>query len=119
VVIFGDECILERPIEEWPRCDVLISFFSQDEEKTFPIAKVPHALLQLIRCMGVHTNRRSGGDESEGMTRGGRVWRTLAGVQAQAYLVLRQSDIKYVINDLQQQYSLLDRRQVRERGREG
>jgi len=78
VVIFGDECILERPIEQWPRCHVLVSFFSQslaDEEdgadKTFPLAK------------------------------------------AQAYLALRQSEIKYVINDLQQQYSLLDRRQVR------
>jgi hypothetical protein len=71
VVIFGDECILEQPIEHWPRCDVLVSFFSQEEGgKVFPLAK------------------------------------------AQAYLALRQNEIKYVINDLQHQYSLLDRRQV-------
>eukprot|EP00736_Rhodelphis_marinus_P008370 Rmarinus@m.23464 len=28
VVYFGDETILNKPVEEWPHCDVLVSFFS-------------------------------------------------------------------------------------------
>jgi len=35
VVFFGDDCILNQPIEEWPECDVLIAFFS----KGFPLDK--------------------------------------------------------------------------------
>lgn len=35
VVFFGDDCILNQPIEEWPECDVLIAFFS----KGFPLPK--------------------------------------------------------------------------------
>lgn len=36
VVFFGDELILQQPIEEWPVCHVLIAFFS----KGYPLAKV-------------------------------------------------------------------------------
>ncbi|DBA02899.1 TPA: hypothetical protein N0F65_005926 [Lagenidium giganteum] len=35
VHIFGDDTILNAPIEEWPRCDVLLAFFSSG----FPLAK--------------------------------------------------------------------------------
>eukprot|EP00741_Cyanophora_paradoxa_P008657 tig00001366_g8380.t1 len=35
VVIFGNQCILERPIEEWPLCDCLIAFDSDG----FPLEK--------------------------------------------------------------------------------
>jgi inositol-hexakisphosphate/diphosphoinositol-pentakisphosphate 1-kinase len=28
VVIFGDECILHKPIEEWPLVECLIAFYS-------------------------------------------------------------------------------------------
>jgi hypothetical protein len=35
VVLFGDQVILEEPIEHWPLCDVLIGFFSRG----FPLAK--------------------------------------------------------------------------------
>ncbi|RKP21635.1 hypothetical protein ROZALSC1DRAFT_26981 [Rozella allomycis CSF55] len=35
VVIFGDKTILDDPIEEWPQCQFLISFFS----KGFPLQK--------------------------------------------------------------------------------
>eukprot|EP01084_Bolivina_argentea_P236363 397446_1 len=36
IVYFGDALIHHRPIEEWPRCDVLIAYFS----KGYPTAKV-------------------------------------------------------------------------------
>lgn len=35
VIVFGDEVILEQPIEEWPRVDALVAFFS----KGFPLDK--------------------------------------------------------------------------------
>jgi inositol hexakisphosphate/diphosphoinositol-pentakisphosphate kinase len=35
VVFFGDETILNQPIEEWPECDFLVAFFS----KGFPLQK--------------------------------------------------------------------------------
>lgn len=34
-VIFGDKVLLDEPIESWPSCDFLISFFS----KGFPLDK--------------------------------------------------------------------------------
>jgi hypothetical protein len=36
VVYFGNECILNQPVEEWPLCDALMSWFS----KGFPLDKV-------------------------------------------------------------------------------
>jgi hypothetical protein len=35
--IFGDEVILEQPIEQWPQCDALLSWHSDG----FPLKKVP------------------------------------------------------------------------------
>lgn len=35
VVFFGDDIILNKPVEEWPVCDVLIAFFS----KNYPLPK--------------------------------------------------------------------------------
>ena len=36
IVVFGDDCILNQPIENWPVVDALISFYSTK----FPTAKV-------------------------------------------------------------------------------
>jgi inositol hexakisphosphate/diphosphoinositol-pentakisphosphate kinase len=35
VIFFGDDLILNKPIEEWPDCEVVIAFFS----KGYPLAK--------------------------------------------------------------------------------
>lgn len=35
IVFFGDECILNQPIEDWPRCDYLLSWHSDG----FPLEK--------------------------------------------------------------------------------
>eukprot|EP00731_Ephydatia_muelleri_P011804 Em0006g698a len=64
-VHFSDDVILNKPIEEWPQCDCLISFYS----KGFPLDK------------------------------------------AIAYVNLRHP---FVINDLEMQYNLMDRRKVYE-----
>ncbi|RMX64831.1 hypothetical protein DD238_005244 [Peronospora effusa] len=63
VEFFGDETILNQPVDEWPRCDALIAFFS----KGFPLQK------------------------------------------AQDYVTLRRP---IVVNDLDTQYVLQDRREV-------
>ncbi|XP_022087070.1 inositol hexakisphosphate and diphosphoinositol-pentakisphosphate kinase 2-like isoform X3 [Acanthaster planci] len=63
IIIFKEEVILNDPVEEWPICDCLVSFFSQG----FPLEK------------------------------------------AIAYAKLRKP---LVINDLEAQYNLLDRRKV-------
>ena len=66
VVFFGDDCIVNKPIEDWPIVDVLIAFFSQG----FPLTK------------------------------------------AEQYVALRQP---FLINNLQEQRVLQDRRRVYDR----
>jgi Diphosphoinositol pentakisphosphate kinase 2 N-terminal domain len=66
VIFFGDECILNTPIDEWPVVDVLIAFFS----KGFPLEKA-------IQYAALDTNRHM-----------------------------------HILNDLQQQVVLQDRRKV-------
>ena len=45
VVYFGDECILNKPITEWPTCECLLSWHSDG----FPLHKVRQDLPSLLR----------------------------------------------------------------------
>ncbi|CAM9583311.1 unnamed protein product [Discosporangium mesarthrocarpum] len=51
VVIFGDECILEDPVEEWPLCDCLIAFYSAgfptEKAKEYVKLRQPYSLNSL------------------------------------------------------------------------
>ncbi|PVU94118.1 hypothetical protein BB559_003086 [Furculomyces boomerangus] len=77
VIVFGDQTILNEDIENWPRCDFLIAFYSTDFpiEKAYEYAKrykpfllnsilLQHLLfdrrivLDMLKMMGVETPRR-------------------------------------------------------------
>ena len=51
ICIFGNDTILNKPIEEWPLCDVLISFFSDgfplDKAEAYAALVRPHVINDL------------------------------------------------------------------------
>ncbi|KAJ5068707.1 inositol hexakisphosphate and diphosphoinositol-pentakisphosphate kinase [Anaeramoeba ignava] len=49
IIVFSEEMILKKPIEEWPKCDALMTFFSGD----FPLEKVQQ-YIQLTSCWSVN-----------------------------------------------------------------
>ncbi|KAG8810466.1 hypothetical protein FRC19_004531 [Serendipita sp. 401] len=52
VKVFGDKAILDEDVKSWPRCDVLISFFSKDKLVEFPLLKaVSYANLRKPLCI--------------------------------------------------------------------
>ena len=61
VLIFGDQCILQQPPEQWPFCDALIAFYSTG----FPLAKAeayaelvkPYVLNDLSMQRALHDRR--------------------------------------------------------------
>jgi Diphosphoinositol pentakisphosphate kinase 2 N-terminal domain len=62
VIFFGDECILHRPIEDWPIVNVLIAFFSKGYplEKAMRYAKLrqPHILNDLAQQLVLQDRRK-------------------------------------------------------------
>ena len=53
IVVFSDECILHQPIEAWPICDALISFFSKGIQ--YILASIYTLLYSIIVCSGGHS----------------------------------------------------------------
>jgi inositol hexakisphosphate/diphosphoinositol-pentakisphosphate kinase len=51
VVLFGDDCILNKPVDKWPLCDVLIAFFSDgfplDKAEQYVALRKPYSLNDL------------------------------------------------------------------------
>ncbi|RHY05424.1 hypothetical protein DYB36_000668, partial [Aphanomyces astaci] len=83
IVLFGDDMILNHPVEDWPLCDALIAFFSTG----FPLEKVRQRSSRV--CPGFNG--------------------AVGTIQAMEYVELRQP---IVVNDLSKQNLLMDRRDV-------
>lgn len=64
VVFFGDDTILNREVEEWPICDVVIAFFSKGyplpKAKQYVALRKPFILNDLeMQEVGAWSNRRN------------------------------------------------------------
>ncbi|CAM9861206.1 unnamed protein product, partial [Sphacelaria rigidula] len=62
VLVFGDSCILDDPVEEWPMCDCLIAFYSDgfpsDKAREYVKLRQPYALNNLEMEDVLHDRRR-------------------------------------------------------------
>jgi len=110
VVYFGDDTLLNRPIEEWPLCDALIAFYSSG----FPLAKAQQYAQITPRSHRDHTDitPRSHRDHTElSCTHGACRAHCRASPcrDARRYAALRRP---YVFNNLHKQELLFDRRKV-------
>ncbi|KAG5181366.1 hypothetical protein JKP88DRAFT_269041 [Tribonema minus] len=61
-VFFGDQCILHRPVEEWPLCDVLVAFFSVgfpiDKAEAYVALRQPYSINNLAMQRDIQDRRR-------------------------------------------------------------
>ncbi|XP_076140522.1 inositol hexakisphosphate and diphosphoinositol-pentakisphosphate kinase 2 isoform X14 [Alosa pseudoharengus] len=87
VVTFEEEVILNEPVENWPQCDCLISFHSKDYNQLQPT----------LECWGLVGSKHK------------RLHKSFPLDKAVAYEKLRNP---FVINDLDLQYCIQDRREV-------
>ncbi|CAN0157723.1 unnamed protein product, partial [Ectocarpus sp. 12 AP-2014] len=62
VIVFGDACIMEAPVEEWPLCDCLVAFYSHgfpsDKAKAYVKLRRPYALNNLEMQDVLHDRRK-------------------------------------------------------------
>lgn len=62
MIVFGDSCILDDPVEEWPMCDCLIAFYSygfpSDKAREYVKLRQPYALNILEMEDVLHDRRR-------------------------------------------------------------
>lgn len=62
VVVFGDKCILDDAIEEWPMCDCLVAFYStgfpSEKAKAYVNLRRPYTLNNLEMEDVLHDRRR-------------------------------------------------------------
>lgn len=62
VIVFGDACIMDAPVEDWPVCDCLVAFYStgfpSDKAEAYVKLRRPYALNNLEMQDVLHDRRR-------------------------------------------------------------
>lgn len=62
VIVFGDACIMDAPVEDWPLCDCLVAFYStgfpSDKAEAYVKLRRPYALNNLEMQDVLHDRRR-------------------------------------------------------------
>lgn len=60
--MFGDACIMDAPVEDWPVCDCLVAFYStgfpSDKAEAYVKLRRPYALNNLEMQDVLHDRRR-------------------------------------------------------------
>lgn len=62
VVVFGDDCIMNKPVEDWPMCDCLVAFYStgfpSDKARAYVELRRPYELNNLDMEPVLHDRRK-------------------------------------------------------------
>lgn len=63
MIVFGDKCILEDPVEHWPLCDCIIAFYSTgfpaDKAREYIALRKPYELNSLEKEDVLHDRRKA------------------------------------------------------------
>lgn len=103
VELFGDDNIINKPVNQWPNCDCLLSWHSEG----FPLKKVQQSFGSYSSPLQYTLDWPSSGSFAFYFL----LMHLTRIVQAQQYAALRKP---YLINDMLMQDILLDRRKVYE-----